>query len=296
MTILTILTVGLLFSSMAVLAQGKTSQADKGLIGNVPEGKHINAFRVDNIVGSRVINLEGQPIGTINDLVIDINTGNIVYAALEFGGVMGFGDKLFAVPWHSLTSVPSEGTFILDQSKAKLEKAPGFNKSEWPDVGDRRWRAGISAFYRHHAPYHQTSAAPAPPQKQEMRHPYLPHPGYPEGAYPGVWGDVFGQVFNPNTMDTVTGEILKIDYYEGVILTIYTDAKKPVLAVLGPTGYFEGQEKTLKPGDKVTVTGSRVIVDDTPYLIASNIREGNEEMQIRDKEGYPIWMGWRKIK
>jgi osmotically-inducible protein OsmY len=40
----------------------------------------------------------------------------------------------------------------------------------------------------------------------------------------------------------------------------------------------------LKPGNKVTVTGSRVIADDTPYLIATKIKEGNEEMQIRDKE------------
>jgi sporulation protein YlmC with PRC-barrel domain len=118
----------------------------------VPEGEHINAFRVDKIIDSGVINLEGKPIGTIDDLVIDIDTGRIAYAVLEFGGFMGFGDKLFAVPWQSLTVVPAEGIFIIDQSKAKLEKAPGFDKDNWPDVGDKSWGAGIYEFYRHHVP------------------------------------------------------------------------------------------------------------------------------------------------
>ena len=104
------------------------------------------------------------------------------------------------------------------------------------------------------------------------------------------------EMFDPKTMDTVAGKILKIEYYEGTTLMIYTDAKKPVLVALGPTGYFQGQQKVLKPGNKVTVTGSKVVVDDTPYLIATKIKEGNQEMQIRDKDGNPIWMGWKNPK
>ena len=293
----TFLTIVLLFSAMGVFAQEKTDQGAKGVAGNVAENEHINAFRADNIIGSKVINLEGQDIGTIDDLVIDIDTGNILYAALEFGGFMDFGDKLFAVPWQSLTAVPAEGIFILDQSKAKLEKAPGFDKSSWPDIGDRNWQAGILAFYRHHAAHHQAPAAPSTAQKQVMHPDYQQgYPGYRGGGYPGVWEDLYGQMFDPKTIDTVTGEILKIQYYDEIMLVIYTDAKKPVLVALGPAGYFEGQRKVLKPGNKVTVTGSMIIADDTPYLIATKIKEGNEELQIRDKEGHPVWMGWKTIK
>lgn len=294
---MTLLTIVLLSLSMGVFAQEQASQGVKGVAGNVPENEHINAFRLDNIIGSKVINLEGQDIGTIDDLVIDVDTGSIVYAALEFGGFMDFGDKLFAVPWQSLTAVSAEGIFILDQSKAKLEKAPGFDKSSWPDIGDRSWQAGILAFYRHHAAFHRPSAAPSAPEKQAMHPGYQPgYPGYRGRGYPGAWEDLYGEMFNPKTIDTVTGEILKIQYYEEIMLTIYTDAKKPVLVALGPAGYFEGQRKALKPGNKVTVTGSMIIADDTPYLIATKIKEGNEEMQVRDKEGRPIWMGWKKIK
>ena len=246
---MTLLSIVLLSSSMGVFAQEKASQDAKGVAGNAPENEHINAFRIDKIIGSKVINLEGQDIGTIDDLVIDIDTGNILYAALEFGGFMGFGDKLFAVPWHSLTSVPAEGIFILDQSKAKLEKAPGFDKSSWPDIGDRNWQAGILAFYRHHAAHHQAPAAPSTAQKQVMHPGYQQgYPGYRGGGYPGVWEDLYGKMFDPKTIDTVTGEILKIQYYDEIMLVIYTDAKKTGSGGFGTGRLFRKSKKHLETG------------------------------------------------
>jgi hypothetical protein len=103
-------------------------------------------------------------------------------------------------------------------------------------------------------------------------------------------------LFNPEKIETVSGKIVKVKYYEELRLIIYTDAKKAVLVALGSIDYFAGQNKVLKAGDTVTVTGSMIPVDDTPLMIATKIKEGNKEMQVRDNEGYPIWMGWRKTK
>jgi sporulation protein YlmC with PRC-barrel domain len=296
--IVVLLALGMLYPSAGIFAQDKNGPVRKDIATGVPEGEHINAFRVDKIIDSGVINLEGKSIGTIDDLVVDIDTGRIVYAVLEFGGFMGVSDKLFAVPWQSLSSVPAEGIFILDQSKAKLEKAPGFDRDNWPDLGDRSWGAGIYEFYRHHLPTPRISAAPAPPQKQEGQRGYSPYPGYATNPYPNssVWDNVYGELFNPEKIETISGEIVKVKYYDELRLIIYTDEKKPVLVALGPIGYFTGQNKVLKPGNTVTVTGSMITVDDTPLMIATMIKEGNEEMQVRDNEGYPIWMGWKKIK
>jgi sporulation protein YlmC with PRC-barrel domain len=286
------------FPSQGVFAREKVSPADKGIIAGVPQTGHINAFRVDKIIDSGVINLEGERIGSIDDLVIDIDTGRIEYAVLEFGGIMGLGDKLFAVPWRSLTSIPAEGIFILNQSKAKLEKAPGFDKNNWPDVGDRTWGAGIYEYYRHNIPSTRISEIPTKPQKPERHHGYRPYPGYATDPYPysGVWGNVYGELFNPEKIETVKGKIVKIEDYQELRLIIFTVAKKPVLVELGPIDYFAGQEKVLQPGHMVTVTGSKVIVDDTPLMIATKIRDGNEEMQVRDNEGHPTWMAWKQIK
>ena len=286
------------FPSAGVFAQKKNEPVKKDIAAGVPEGEHINAFRVDTIIDSGVINLEGKPIGTIDDLVIDIDTGRIAYAVLEFGGFAGFGDKLFSVPWQSLTAVPAEGIFILDQSKAKMEKAPGFEKDNWPDLGDKSWGAGIYEFYRHHVPIPRISAPPATPPKEEMQRGYQPYPGYSTDPYPysSVWDNVYGELFNPGEIETVSGKIVTVKYYDELRLIIYTDEKKPVLVALGPIDYFAGQNKVLKAGNRVTVTGSMITVDDTPLMIATKIKEGNEEMQVRDNGGHPIWMGWRKTK
>jgi sporulation protein YlmC with PRC-barrel domain len=288
----TLLALVMSFPSGSAFAQVQNASAKKSIVRSMPESKHINAFRVDNIIGSGVINLEGKRIGTINDLVIDIDTGNIKYATLEFGGFMGFGDKLFAVPWQSLTAVPAEGIFIIDQSEKKLEKAPGFDKNNWPDINDKSWGAGIYEFYRHHLPFPEAAATAATPEKQQLQNSYETYPSYETQPYPysSIWGDVYEKLFDPRKIESVTGEILKLR------LIIYSNAKKPVLVALGPDEYFEGQEKLLKPGVKVTVTGSSVIVDDTPFLIATKIKGGNEELQIRDDKGHPVWMSWQKIE
>ena len=296
--LVTLLAIVMFFPPAGVWASAKNSPVLNGIKGSVTKGEHINAFRIDKIVGSAVMNLEGKRIGTIDDLVVDIDTGNIMYAVLEFGGIMGFGDKLFAVPWHSLTAVPADGIFIIDQSKAKLKKAPGFNKNNWPDVGDRTWGAGIYEFYHHHVPKHLAAAAPETVPHQKIHRGYLPYRENVDNPYPypSVWQNIYGNLFNPKKIKTVTGEIVRVEYYEETRLVVYTDAKKPVLVVLGPTGYLESQPTILRQGNRITVTGSEVTVDDTPLLIAKSIREGNEELQLRDNAGHPMWLGWKRIK
>jgi sporulation protein YlmC with PRC-barrel domain len=296
--LMTLLALVISFPSGAAFAKVQNTSAKNTNVRSMPESKHIDVFRVDKIIGSEVINLEGKRIGTINDLVIDIDTGNIKYAALEFGGFIGFGDKLFAVPWQSLTAVPAEGIFIIDQSKTKLEKAPGFNKNNWPDVNDKSWGAGIYEFYRHHLPFPEASATPATPEKQQLQNSYETYPGYETEPYPysNIWWNLYEKLFDPKKIESVTGEILKVEIHEGLSLIIYSNTKKPFLVALGPIQYFEGQEKLLRPGVKVTVTGSSVIVDDTPFLIATKIKSGNEELHIRDAKGHPIWLSWQKIE
>jgi sporulation protein YlmC with PRC-barrel domain len=280
------------------LATAPTSPSNGSTAGSLPESTHINAFRTDRIIGSPVINLEGKRIGTINDLVIDINTGDIMYAVLDFGGFLGFDNKLFAVPWQSLTSVPAEGIFIIDQSKAKLEKAPGFDKNNWPDIGDRTWGAGIYDYYRHHVPKQLVAGTPKTAPNQKAVAGYEPYRGYATQPYPypSVWPNVYEGMFNPQKIVTVSGQILRIENYEETRLVIYTDAKKPVLVALGPTGFLESQPNILRKGNKVTVTGSMVTVDDTPLLIATKVKEGHKELDLRDNEGHPIWIGWKQIK
>lgn len=114
------------------------------------------------IVGAAVQNSNGEKIGSIEDLVIDADSGKVTYAALGVGGVLGIGEKLFAVPFEEfkLTEDSSKNpALVLDISKERLEKAPGFDKNNWPDFGNPQWRSQINSYY-HRSSASRTSGEP----------------------------------------------------------------------------------------------------------------------------------------
>ncbi len=87
-----------------------------------------------SVKGSNVWNYTGEKLGNIDDVMFDMESGRITYALLSFGGFLGFGDKLFAVPWAALEPNPDEKSFNLNVAKETLEDAPGFDKDNWPDM------------------------------------------------------------------------------------------------------------------------------------------------------------------
>ena len=104
------------------------------------------------LVGADVVNAKGGKVGTIDDVVIDLQTGKVVYAALGVGGVLGIGDKLFAVPYDELRTTHDANnniSFVLDVSKERLENAPGFDKNHWPDFASPQWKSQIETYYHH---------------------------------------------------------------------------------------------------------------------------------------------------
>jgi sporulation protein YlmC with PRC-barrel domain len=101
------------------------------------------------ISGDPVVNRQGEDLGKIEDLVLDIDSGRVAYAVLSFGGFLGMGDKLFALPWQSLELDADNHRFILDVAKERLENAPGFDKDHWPNMADRKWGATVHQYYGH---------------------------------------------------------------------------------------------------------------------------------------------------
>jgi sporulation protein YlmC with PRC-barrel domain len=88
-----------------------------------------------SLMGDRVLNAREEHLGRIEDLMIDLETGGVAYAVLSFGGFLGVGDKLFAIPWRALRMDAERRCFVLDIDREMLEQAPGFDKEHWPDLG-----------------------------------------------------------------------------------------------------------------------------------------------------------------
>ena len=77
----------------------------------------------DTLTGNKVVNPQKEDLGKIEHLMIDLASGRIAYAVLSFGGFLGMGDKLFAIPWSALTVDTVEKQFILNVDKELLKLA-----------------------------------------------------------------------------------------------------------------------------------------------------------------------------
>jgi sporulation protein YlmC with PRC-barrel domain len=95
--------------------------------------EYLQVLPATTMIGSNVVNPAGEQLGNLKELVIDLEDGRIAYAVLSFGGFMGLGDKLFAIPWEALMLNAKDRTFVLDVDKEVLKEAPGFDKDRWPE-------------------------------------------------------------------------------------------------------------------------------------------------------------------
>ena len=101
----------------------------------------------DTLIGDSVVNGQEDDLGDIKEIMIDMRSGQVAYAVLSFGGFLGMGEKLFAVPWQALHLDTINKRFVLDVDKDRLKTAPGFDPDNWPDMSDVGWSNQIHTFY-----------------------------------------------------------------------------------------------------------------------------------------------------
>jgi sporulation protein YlmC with PRC-barrel domain len=127
------------FAGVAFGQEADRAQAGAGDKAQVAIAHH---FKSGDLIGLNVRNKAGETIGNVNDLVVDLKSGEVRYIALAHGGVAGVGAKMFAVPWHAMTFQMGEPNkadsrfFVFDMTKDQLERAKGFDTSKWPNVAD----------------------------------------------------------------------------------------------------------------------------------------------------------------
>ncbi|EMI46834.1 PRC-barrel domain-containing protein [Rhodopirellula sp. SWK7] len=117
------------------------------------------AIRVSQLMGLNIQNSQGESVGEINDIVLDSRTGKVRYAAVTYGGFLGVGNKMFAVPFEAFKVQvdPDEAgdddidsddyVMVLDVTQQQLEGQQGFDEDNWPNMADRRWAAELNERY-----------------------------------------------------------------------------------------------------------------------------------------------------
>lgn len=95
----------------------------------------------DKVEGTDVYNLQGEKLGTVDDIMLDKVSGKAIYAIMSFGGFLGMGEKYHPLPWSTLKYDPGKEGYVVDLDKELLEGAPTYDMAEdfrWtPDYGRR---------------------------------------------------------------------------------------------------------------------------------------------------------------
>jgi len=128
-----------IFGLGSLLAQERGNRAARQNAGPRQE-------RATIIKGMQVQNAKGENLGRIADLAITCRDGRVLYAVVDYGGTLGFGQKHLAVPMAALTreTAKRNSHFLLNISKAELDKMPGVDGNDWPTRPDAHFSKGPS--------------------------------------------------------------------------------------------------------------------------------------------------------
>ena len=110
-------------------------------------------------------------------------------------------------------------------------------------------------------------------------------------------GSSYNRLYNPATVETVSGEVVRIDKIApkrgmsyGVHVQLKTE-QETIAVHLGPAWFIDRQKIKVELGDKIVVTGSRVTFKNAPAIIAAEIKKGDAILKLRDANGFPAWAG-----
>lgn len=135
-------------------ADNRTGVNHEGKTRNTP----VRRLTASSIIGDDVENLSGENLGKIDNLMINLNSGLIEYAVIEFGSFLGIGGKLFAIPFKELKLDADKQVFLLNRDKEYLKESPGFDKNHWPDTNSIHY----AEYFDSVNTYYKTPVPPVP--------------------------------------------------------------------------------------------------------------------------------------
>lgn len=134
-------------SSQAGQSSQKNESSAVGQLDSVTQGSNVRASK---LTGMNIQNSQGKSVGAINDLVIDVSSGKIRYAAVTYGGFLGIGNKMFAVPFEAFKFQRDQGgdtVLVLNVTQQQLEGAVGFDENNWPDFANQTFTMELDKRY-----------------------------------------------------------------------------------------------------------------------------------------------------
>ena len=99
------------------------------------------------LCGERIVARDGEAIGHVGELLLDVQRGRIAYAVVAQGGFMGLGERLHAIPWGALRVDAERQCLALDADRATFLAAPDFDREHWPSEPGADWHHRLHRHY-----------------------------------------------------------------------------------------------------------------------------------------------------
>lgn len=276
---------------------GKTVYEFYGLSRNADDDKDSPDFVSGSaVIGAKVETRKGDGLGSVKDVMVDTDKSSVAYAVLDFGR----DNKLFAVPWQSMTVKDSGKKIVMrGVDRDDLKDAPGFPNSRWPNYKDLGWGKDVN--YDTKPPvwiYGLTDVSGGNGGGGGGGN------GGDRGAM-GGWqaNSKYSQLFNKKSVDKWKGTIVRTDSVvplkgmdAGVALIVKTENSGNMQVQLGPEWFVKHQQDKFAEGDAIEVLGSKVDVDQKTVIMATQIRMGGRSLTLRNADGVPAWDAWQERK
>jgi sporulation protein YlmC with PRC-barrel domain len=105
-----------------------------------------STWRASGVIGQAVKNAQDQTIGEIQDIFINMKTGQVLAVVISSGGFLGIADTLSSVPVSALRFDATAKAFKTKLTKEQLANAPQFKGHEWPDYEDAATLQALHSF------------------------------------------------------------------------------------------------------------------------------------------------------
>src|SRR5687768_15796883 len=94
-------------------------------------------YKLRDVLGQAVATPQGKEVGHIENVVLDVATGELLYWVVTSGGVLGVGGTLRALPWGVVQGAADRKSFQVHMEEEQFHNAPHFDNDSWPDMMDR---------------------------------------------------------------------------------------------------------------------------------------------------------------
>lgn len=99
---------------------------------DIPTEETVSLIASNKVEGTSVYNPNGDKLGSIYNFMVDKTSGQVEYAVLQFGGMLGLGSDYYPLPWDVLAYDEDQGGYVVELSKEQLKNAPHYAPGREP--------------------------------------------------------------------------------------------------------------------------------------------------------------------